>query len=564
VGANGDTFANFYFVPDGFTIVPQVTGISQAGAASILTLEGLTAGSITSEASSVFPAGSVISQSLAPGLGVAIGTVVNLIVSSGPQPTGVIIPNVVGMPQTAAQSAITSAGLTVGAINQANSSTVPAGYVISQAPASGTSVAPGTAVNLTVSQGPQGSWTMFHHDPQHTGRSPFVGAQTATVKWTVATGPYLYSSPAIGADGTVYVGIYDNKVLALNGLTGTQKWAFTTVDSVLSSPAIGADGTVYVGSNDGNMYALNEATGTQKWLFATGGMVGFSSPAVGVDGTVYVGSYDKKVYALDGITGTQKWAFTTGSCVYSSPAIGTDGTVYVGSDDGKIYALDGITGAQKWAFTTGSCVDSSPAIGADGTVYVGSYDHNVYALDGATGTQKWVFTTGSLVYGSPTIGADNTVYVGSYDHNVYALDGATGTQKWVLPTVDIVLNSPAIGADGTVYVGCGGSQSYGYLCSYITECGWYDPGRCTERNNCSWFCSGDDQPDLQRYHSSRQRCQPNTGGRDICSFRHHDLPSHIPRAAAYYGPECGGSDAIGSPECHHCSRTCSGWCHPGL
>jgi outer membrane protein assembly factor BamB len=31
---------------------------------------------------------------------------------------------------------------------------------------------------------------------------------------------------------------------------GTQKWAFLTGDKVYSSPAIGADGTVYVGSYD--------------------------------------------------------------------------------------------------------------------------------------------------------------------------------------------------------------------------------------------------------------------------------------------------------------------------
>jgi hypothetical protein len=41
----------------------------------------------------------------------------------------------------------------VGAITMANSDTVPAGSVISQTPSGGTSVAPGTAVNLTISLG---------------------------------------------------------------------------------------------------------------------------------------------------------------------------------------------------------------------------------------------------------------------------------------------------------------------------------------------------------------------------------------------------------------------------
>jgi hypothetical protein len=108
---------------------------------------------------------------------------------------------------------------------------------------------------------------------------------------------------------------------------------------VLSSPAIGTDGTVYVGSWDGKLYALDAATGTAKWAFATDAQISWSSPAVGADGVVYVGSDDNNVYALDGVSGTPKWVFATGGDVYSSPAIGVDGTVYVGSHDGRVYAL---------------------------------------------------------------------------------------------------------------------------------------------------------------------------------------------------------------------------------
>jgi hypothetical protein len=56
----------------------------------------------------------------------------------------------------------------------------------------------------------RGDWWMFGHDPQHTRRSPFVGAQTPTVKWKCHTSAMVDSSPVIGADGTVYVGSYDH------------------------------------------------------------------------------------------------------------------------------------------------------------------------------------------------------------------------------------------------------------------------------------------------------------------------------------------------------------------
>jgi len=65
----------------------------------------------------------------------------------------------------------------------------------------------------------------------------------------------------------------------------------------ISSPAIGADGTIYFGSWDKNFYALNP-DGSQKWVFATSNIV-VSSPAIGADGTIYFGSHDKKFYRAE-------------------------------------------------------------------------------------------------------------------------------------------------------------------------------------------------------------------------------------------------------------------------
>jgi len=274
-----------------------------------------------------------------------------------------------------------------------------------------------------------------------------------TEKWAFPAGSAIRSSPALGADATVYVGSFDHDVYAINS-DGTEKWTYTTDGPVESSPALGADGTIYVGSNDNKVYALNP-DGSQKWVFETGGDVQ-SSPALGADGTVYVGSQDRTVYALNP-DGTQKWAFTASDSVYSSPAIGGDGTIYVGSLDGNVYALNA-DGTQKWTFPTGNDIYSSPAVGADGTIYVGSNDNKVYALN-PDGTEKWAFTAGGAIRSAPALGADGTVYVGSFDNTVYAIN-SDGTEKWTSSVGGQVWSSPALGADGTVYVGSNDNKVY--------------------------------------------------------------------------------------------------------
>lgn len=66
----------------------------------------------------------------------------------------VSVPNVVGETQAQATTDITGAGLVLGTVSTANSSTVAAGLVISQSPTAGSLVSLGSAVSIVVSLGP--------------------------------------------------------------------------------------------------------------------------------------------------------------------------------------------------------------------------------------------------------------------------------------------------------------------------------------------------------------------------------------------------------------------------
>ena len=135
--------------------VPNVVGQTQGNAIAAIQAAGL-AVSITQESSATVPAGSVISQNPVSGTNAALGSTVAIVVSSGLNPpvNTVPVPNVVGQPQLTAITTIQNAGLTVGAITQEASPTVPAGSVISpQSPVAGINADLGSAVDIVVSSG---------------------------------------------------------------------------------------------------------------------------------------------------------------------------------------------------------------------------------------------------------------------------------------------------------------------------------------------------------------------------------------------------------------------------
>jgi len=364
-------------------------------------------------------------------------------------------------------------------------------------------------------------WPMFHHDAKHTGKTTHPGTHIGALKWRFKTDGQIVSSPAIAADGTVYVGSEDNYFYAINR-DGSLKWRFKTGGIIRSSPAIASDGTVYVGSFDGKLYAFNGSTGTPfKWPpYQTGNGIE-SSPVIGTDGTVYVGSSDGYFYAVDA-TGNLLWSiplYGAGSPIGSSPAIGDDGTIYVGCWFRDLFALDP-SGYVRWQYATYTGgVYSSPTIAGDGSIYIANdgawrdelsdlpqpynepwYIHRIN-IDGSgailmengqadvystvaveadtsffigygqdllaynpDGEANWVFSTGGIVDSSPIIGGDGVVYVGSADGIFYAVDPNCACAIWQYETGGCIKSSAAIDNDEyrTIYVGSQDNYLYAF------------------------------------------------------------------------------------------------------
>ena len=130
--------------------VPDLSGLNQTAANNALTALGLVPSSTTA-CSDTVPVGEVVSQNPVAGTVVTNGTSVSFVISTGP--CSAVVPDVVGMTQANAIAALSGVGLT-DTIVMTCSDTVPAGSVISTDPIAGTSVAVGSSVELTVSNGP--------------------------------------------------------------------------------------------------------------------------------------------------------------------------------------------------------------------------------------------------------------------------------------------------------------------------------------------------------------------------------------------------------------------------
>jgi len=129
--------------------VPNVTGDTLTAAKGAIIRAGLTVGAIEHKQSSTVPKNHVISTSPSEGSLEAKGTPVSIVDSAGP--ASVTVPSLIDQSQSAAQTALSSLGLN-SSVSQVVSTNSP-GTVVRQNPPGGTAVAPGSTVQLFVSEG---------------------------------------------------------------------------------------------------------------------------------------------------------------------------------------------------------------------------------------------------------------------------------------------------------------------------------------------------------------------------------------------------------------------------
>ncbi len=310
-----------------------------------------------------------------------------------------------------------------------------------------------------------------------------------TLKWSYPLNTDTQSS-ALSSDGTIYAGSIDGYLYAINS-DGTLKWRTKLYDGNYSlrysSPTIGSDGTIYIGlgfqGDFGELVALNP-NGSIKWTYSSTSRVR-GCPAIGSDGTIYISTvagesgFNRSLGGVHAVSpnGTRKWIFTNISLYdkYGSPSVGQDGTIYVASGNG-IYAISP-QGAQKWNYVNAwnydcSTTNMTPAIANDGSVVVvgvigfdastGKRVGGVVCLN-SNGTTKWFYQSDGEASGStpsPIIDGQGNIYapgLSPYTQNMYSLT-ANGNLRWSFTCGQST--SAAISSNGKVYFSDSGGRLF--------------------------------------------------------------------------------------------------------
>ncbi len=302
----------------------------------------------------------------------------------------------------------------------------------------------------------------YLYDPQHTGRSAFVGPQegilAGTIEYTLSD---AHMQAVLGEDGTVYftspVGL-----IAANS-DGSIKWKYD--GCFWYTPLVTAEGTIYAYQARGGGICAFTPDGELKWAFK-GDQAGIEWPhisALSKDGkTLYFAARlntedgTLHVYALT-TEGNLKWKCKLEGRFAPEAAMSPDGTtLYVAVSKTGLYAVD-TTGTVKWSYGY-SDESSSPSVDNEGNIYFVT-SGSVFSLQ-ANGSLRWQTSIDAIAHIGPgvSIGWDGALHaVGQHATALYALD-YDGKIMWKKENLWAYME-PVIDINGDIYISMVGGNN---------------------------------------------------------------------------------------------------------
>ncbi|MDY7080246.1 MAG: C25 family cysteine peptidase [Chloroflexota bacterium] len=249
-----------------------------------------------------------------------------------------------------------------------------------------------------------------------------------------------YGTPALAADGTIYVLDTTGKLYAfpyqqvlfygylLKTPIRYRRWASDLGSAPTTSPIVGADGFIAVGGTDRLMTVRPDGKKTDE--------VSLSSPPIGApvvsaDRSIYVattGGHASRIdfYCSSG-GGSGVCINTNIGSANSTPPLLAYGYVYVGRADGEVVKLTADTMIEVTTFQADGAITAGPIAGPAGQVLVGTANGTLYSLTKDL-TLRWQRSIGAAVQSVPAFSAD-ALYVASGDY-LHAYNPYSGAPIW--------------------------------------------------------------------------------------------------------------------------------------
>jgi hypothetical protein len=239
-----------------------------------------------------------------------------------------------------------------------------------------------------------------------------------------ATSPPAITGPAVGPNGTLYLGAANGKVYVVDPAAPSVTGWNVALGAIVAPPSLGA--ALWVGSQDGVIYAVNPASGLPIGSCATSGQV-VATPAIDTASpeTAYAGaviaSSNGRVFAVRSSTGcVASTNIYTSQKVAASPAIDAQRRVYAvtGSNLRSLTLVESPPPpafSENWSAPVGPVeapVGLDPGRAPGGFVWTGATDGSIAATAfGGTPLTGSPFAT-SAGPDAPVIDAAGNVVVG--------------------------------------------------------------------------------------------------------------------------------------------------------
>lgn len=335
-------------------------------------------------------------------------------------------------------------------------------------------------------------WPMHHHDPQSTGRSPYIGPQQGKLVWKKYIGYSIGTSIAIGPDSTIYFGSDGPFLWALNW-NGTVKWKLSLSggSGQANSPLVSSDNIIYIGTRRGRLYkgilyAVNP-DGTVKWKYEANSGINNLGLNIGLDGTIYFTDHDFYLNAVSP-EGKLRWRighdYKYNGVTMTGIALSPDGsTLYLGclgsaeSDTMTGLIAVGIDGTVKWLFKSFPAY-GTPLVDNAGNIYFGARKSSGLSIDSKkrgifsitdAGKLRWHYSAQMGGMMDPAMDYNGNIYFTTEDSSAsFALISFDndGNLRWKYTNdaFSYIASSLLCDSEGTIYL-----STYGTLAAFTSD-----------------------------------------------------------------------------------------------